>query len=205
MTDSGEDGSKAFDVVCVFVLSITAVLTAWCGFESSKWGGEMSIAFSQASGARIEATAQEDRANSARQYDLTIYTEWVRAVQDDRPALRQYVEDRFTPEFRVAFDAWEAGGREAQGPFKMAEYVPPGTREAAELTERADERFDQALVNNQRGDDYALLTVLFALVLFLTALSQRELATPMRRALLGLAIAFGVAGLLIMLTFPIKI
>lgn len=47
------------DIIAVLLLSITAVLTAWCGFESSKWGGEMSIAFSEESGARIQAAAFE--------------------------------------------------------------------------------------------------------------------------------------------------
>ncbi|GAA2074160.1 hypothetical protein IDH50_12905 [Aeromicrobium tamlense] len=205
MSRADESFTKTFDVVCVFVLSITAVLTAWCGFEASKWGGEMSIAFSQASGARIQSTAEESRANAARQYDLTIYTEWVRAVQDDRDELRTFIEDRFTPEFRVAFDAWNADGRQALGPFRMEQYVPPGTNEAAVLNKRADDRFEAALVHNQRGDNYALLTVLFALVLFLTALSQRDIATRMRRVLLMLAIAIGLAGVAVMLTFPIKI
>ena len=61
------------ETVVIVVLSVTAVLTAWCGFESSKWSGEMSIAFSQASSARIEAARQEGIANAARQADLSIW------------------------------------------------------------------------------------------------------------------------------------
>ena len=118
--------------------------------------------------------------------------------------LADYIETRFTPEFRVAFDAWVAGGRTAQGPFVMAEYVPPGTTQAVALTKRADAKFAEALVNNQRGDNYSLLTVLFALVLFLTALSQRN-ASITRWILLGLALVFGVAGVVFLATFPIKI
>ena len=167
---------RVLDIVTVFVLSITAVLTAWCGFEASKWGGEMSIAFSEASGARIQASAADGTARDARLYDLTIYTQWVLAENAGDTELQTFIEERFTPEFRVAFDAWEAGGREERGPFVMDEYVPPGTIESAELTARADAKFDEALANNQRGDNYSLLTVLFALVLFLTAMSQRELA-----------------------------
>ena len=41
---SGSGERRVLDIMTVFVLSITAVLTAWCGFEASKWGGEMSIA-----------------------------------------------------------------------------------------------------------------------------------------------------------------
>ncbi len=189
----------------MLVLSITAVLTAWCGFEASKWGGEMSIAFSQASGARIQAASAAGEARSATQYDLALYIEWVRAEFADDTQLAEYVEERFPPHLRVAFDAWIAGGRQAHGPFAMPEYVPPGTAEAAELSKLADTRFQDALTFNQRGDNYSLLTVLFALVLFLTALSQRDITRWARHTFLGLAIAVGVVCAVIVFTFPIKI
>jgi hypothetical protein len=198
-------GHKAIDVTTVFLLSIMAVLTAWCGFEASKWGGEMSIAFSQASSARVQAAAAEGEARDARQYDLSIYTQWVLAEADGRDELVAFIEERFTPEFRVAFDAWNDEGRTAQGPFAMDEYVPPGTEEAADLSATADQRFADALENNQRGDDYSLLTVLFALVLFLTAMAQRDITRWVRTVLLSLAIVVGLAGVVVMFTFPIKI
>lgn len=197
--------TRILDVVTVVLLSVTAVITAWCGFEASKWGGEMSIAFSQASSARVQAASAQSTAQAARQYDLTIYTEWVLAEADGRQALVRFIEQRFTPEFEVAFQAWNDGGRAAQGPFVMEEYVPPGTVEADELNARADAKFDEALANNQRGDDYSLLTVLFALVLFFAALSQHQSAVWRRRTFLALAGVIAVVGIVILLTFPIKI
>ncbi|MVQ43792.1 hypothetical protein GON06_16700 [Microbacterium sp. MAH-37] len=192
-------------MIAVFVLSITAVVTAWCGFEASKWGGDMSISFSQASSARVQATAAEGQARDARQYDLTIWTQYVLAEAEGNTQLVSYIEQRFTPEFRTAFDAWNADGRVEQGPFVMEEYVPPGTLEAKKLAERADAKYERALASNQRGDDYTLLTVLFALVLFLTAMSQRDLVPWVRWTLLSLAMVVGAAGIVIMLTFPILI
>src|SRR5215218_8770632 len=48
------------ETIALILLSVTAIMTAWCGFEASKWGGEMSIAFSQASSARIEAVEKQE-------------------------------------------------------------------------------------------------------------------------------------------------
>ena len=135
MTETTRQRRDVFDVIAVFVLSITAVLTAWCGFESSKWGGDMSIAFSEASGARINSGVADGTARDARQYDLTIWTEWVLADRAQDAELTAYIEERFSPEFAVAFEAWEEGGREERGPFVMDEYVPPGSEEAAALSE----------------------------------------------------------------------
>jgi hypothetical protein len=197
--------SRVLDILTVILLSVTAVLTAWCGFEASKWGGEMSIAFSQASSARIQAASAESTAQAARQYDLTLYTEWVLAEANGQDDLVRFVEERFTEEFAVAFDAWNVEGRASRGPLAMAEYVPPGTVEAKELSARADKKFDEALTNNQRGDDYSLLTVLFALVLFFAAISQHQSAPWRRRVFLSLAGVIAIGGIAMLLTFPIKI
>lgn len=197
--------SRVLDILTVILLSVTAVLTAWCGFEASKWGGEMSIAFSQASSARIQAASAESTAQAARQYDLTLYTEWVLAEANGQDDLVRFVEERFTEEFAVAFDAWNAEGRASRGPLAMAEYVPPGTVEAEKLSARADAKFDEALANNQRGDDYSLLTVLFALVLFFAAISQHQSAPWRRRVFLSLAGVIAIGGIATLLTFPIKI
>lgn len=209
MTDADEPhhrtGRRLLDIGTVLVLTVTAVLTAWCGFEASKWGGEMSIAFSQASSARVQAAAAESTAQAARQYDLTLYTEWVLAEERGDRDLSTFVENRFTPEFAVAFDAWTAEGRESRGPFVMEEYVPPGVQRAEELHRTADERFATALANNQRGDDYSLLTVLFALVLFFTALSQNQSRHWRRWTFLGVGTTLWVGGVMMLTTFPIKI
>jgi hypothetical protein len=196
---------RALDATAVFLLAAVAVLTAWCGFQSSKWGGEMSIAFSQASGARVTATDWASQARDARTNDLTIWAQWVLATDQGNTQLAEFIEARFSPAFAIAFEAWTADGRVDQGPFARDEYVPPGTNEAAQFNELADDRFEAALANNQRGDNYSLLTVLFALVLFLTAMAQRDIQPWVRRVLLAAAALFAIGGLVMMLTFPVKI
>ena len=69
------------EVVAVALLSIIAVATAWCGFESSKWGGEMSIAFSQASSNRVKATDASSASRDAMQVDALVFAQWLDAEQ----------------------------------------------------------------------------------------------------------------------------
>jgi hypothetical protein len=193
------------ETIVLVVLSVTAVLTAWCGFESSKWSGEMSVAFSEASSSRIEAARQSGIANAGLQADLTIWGVYVQARAQGDTALATYVEKRFTDHFLVAYRAWIAQGEPTNGPFKMKEYVPPGTTEAAAADQRADRRFADALVYNERGDNYALLTVLFALVLFFAAASTRLVRPNAQRILLGVAIIFLITATVILATFPILV
>lgn len=88
--------SRLREITAVAVLTVTAVLTAWSGFESSKWGGEMSIAFSRASAQRIEAARWDGTAKAARGYDLQTFALYVEAVATGDDELATFVEQRFT-------------------------------------------------------------------------------------------------------------
>jgi hypothetical protein len=195
------------DIVAVVILSITAVLTAWSGFQSSKWGGEMSISFSRASTARIEASREAERANAARGYDLDVFGIYVQAVASGDQRLADFAEQRFSDAFRPAFDEWIAmspleNPDAPKSPFALDSYRPPGQQEAADADVRADELFQAALRNNQRGDNYTLLTVLFALVLFFTSVSGRPKLATMRWFTLGLAATLLVVGTGFLVGFP---
>ena len=177
--ESASDGrSSLVEHVAVALLAVTAVLTAWSGFEASKWGGEMSISFSRASTQRIEAARHATTAEAARAVDLQVFGIWLQATaENDRP-LEQFARERFTDHFAPAFDEWlEArplrNPDAPRSPFALDSYVPPGAVEAAEADSRADAYFADALADNRQGDNYTLLTVLFALVLFFGALSNR--------------------------------
>ncbi|HET6302975.1 DUF308 domain-containing protein [Microbacterium sp.] len=203
--DGRERSERVREVLAVVVLSVTAILTAWCGFEASKWGGMMSIEFSQASAARIAAADAASTARDNQAVDLSIYELWVQARATGDTAFAEYVEARFTPEFAVAFEDWQAGGESPRSPFAEPSYVPEGRAEAEEASDRADALFAKALESNQRGDDYALLTVLFALVLFFVAVSERTRMHWSGWFLLGLGIVVAAAGVVILVTFPILV
>jgi len=196
---------EAHEIIAVFVLSATAILTAWCGFEASKWSGEMSILFSQASSARIESIEFANEAREARSVDLAIYLQWIDAMATGDDALAEYVTARFTPAFQVAFDAWQAAGEDLKSPFAESSYVLEGEVESEKSARKADAKFAGALESNQRGDNYSILTVLFALVLFFTAMSDRNRAAWVRWFLLGLAVLAAVAGGIILATYPVLI
>ena len=63
----------------MILLSVTAVLTAWSGFQAAKWGGAMAIAFSQAAAGRIEASRLEGVANRKQTIQVALFSQWVQA------------------------------------------------------------------------------------------------------------------------------
>jgi hypothetical protein len=195
------------DSLAVALLAITAVLTAWSGFEASKWSGEMSIAFSRASTQRIEATRQATIAEAARAVDLQVFGIWLQATAEDDQALAGFTRERFTEHVTPAFDEWLAARPlknpdAPASPFALDTYVPPGKVEAQEADARADEYFADALTDNRRGDNYTLLTVLFALVLFLGALANRFDSPRRSWAVLAGAGVFLLLGVGLLAAFP---
>jgi hypothetical protein len=201
----GAPHSEAHELVAVILLSLVAVLTAWCGFEASKWGGDSAVAFNEASAARIEAAGFESQVRDARALDLAVYAQWVVAEANGDADLADYIEARFSPQFEAAFAAWDEDGRVGKGPFARTEYVPPGTEESAAAVDQADVYFQQALDFNEKGDNYSLMTVLFALVLFLAAIAQRGRSPLAARIVLGVAGALALIGMVMLLTFPIRL
>lgn len=190
------------------LLSVTVILTAWSAFESSKWGGEMSIAFSEASSSRIQANRAAGEVANARQVDLSIYSLWLQMEAADNESASAYVEERFTDRFRVAFDEWVSQGgigdpqNAPLSPFELPSYVPPGTQDRADLDARADAKFQEALDKNQVGDNYTILGVLFAVVLFFAAMATRFLNRRLQYGMLAFASVVFLSGVGFLVAFP---
>ena len=195
------------EIVVVILLSVTTILTAWVGFQSSKWGGAMSISFSQASTARIEATRLEGVANRKITVQATLFSQWAAAHAANETELADFLAERFTEPLATAFPVWlESEPLQnpdaAASPFDLAEYDIPELGQAQEADARADAKYEEALANNQRGDNYTVLTVAFAAVLFFAAMSGRMKSTRGGDVLLGLALLLFLVASSILVAYP---
>jgi hypothetical protein len=203
-TRSGPDWRE---LVAVILLSITTILTAWSGFQSSKWSGAMSIAFSQASSARIEASRLDGEANRVGTIQVTLYSQWLQAGFNGNASLADYLAERFPETLKTAFAAWQAtsptmNAQAPTSPFVMPEYRIPQLDAKDAADGRADAKFADALEFNQRGDNYTLLTVALASVLFFAAISGRMSSRRSQWFLLGLGLAIFILIVSLVLAYP---
>ena len=209
MTEPASDEHHAGwrDWVIVIVLSLTTILAAWSAFQASNWNGKMSISFSQASAARVESSKLDGDANRVAIIQVGLFTQWLAAESVGDSQRSAYLASVFPEPLASAFRAWRAADPQVnpeapRTPFEMPEYAIPEDAEATAAEARADETFDEALEFNQHSDNYTLLTVLFAAVLFFASLSGRARSRSVQHVFLGLALIllFIASGLLI--TFP---
>jgi hypothetical protein len=202
--------ARHVELIGVLLIALTAVLTAWTAFESSKWGGVMSIRFSEAGALRTESVRQSNVANRQSLVDVTLFTNYVDAVATDRQDLADFYRDRFPERLEIATAAWldtdPLTSPDAPGsPFDMPEYELEAAEEATKLERAADDRATSAREANQRGDNYTLTTVFFATVLLLAALSGRVGSPRLQRGLLVTAAIIFIATVSVVSTFPVEI
>jgi hypothetical protein len=198
-----EDVTEVFEAIA---LGLVAVATAWSGYQAARWDGRQAFLYGHSSTIRIEADEQLTLGGQQRLLDVSTFNTWIQAESRGDSELADLYVRRFSPEYRVAFDAWLATNpfeneNAPAGPSFMPEYENSLLEEGAALNDRATVVFDQGTEARDTSEQYVRLTVLLATVLFLIALSQRFKVRGVRIGLLVVAVglflydAVSIAGL----------
>lgn len=202
--------ARRIELVGVLLIALTAVLTAWTAFESSKWGGVMSIEFSQAGAIRTESVRASNLANRQTVVDVSLFTSYAEAVANEDQALADFLSERFPERLSVAVGAWldteplENSDAPAT-PFDMPEYVLDASLEADRLEADASAASQRAREANQRSDNYTVTTVFLATVLLLSALSSKVDNRNLQVALVAIAAVMFIGIGIVVAQFPVEI
>jgi hypothetical protein len=181
-------------VIEAALLAVVAVLAAYSGFASAKWGTESSLRLARANTERNLASRAELQGLSTKNFDGLTFNAWFSAYLSGNQAGMQVAERRFRPQFDVAFKAWMAtdpftSTNAPQGPTYMPEYVQPGQAETNSLDAQATAAYAEGVAAGGHSDDYVRTTVFLATVLFLVGISGHF---RVRSARIGLIAVGGV-------------
>jgi hypothetical protein len=194
------------EVLVVILLSLATVSTAWSAYQATRWSGDQAISSGRADALRTESTKLSNRANALSIIDVQLFTGWVDAVNQDDTRRADFLRTRFRDEFKPAFDAWHASAPQgvipAGSPFDLPEYTLETEAESDRLTREAAANVEASREANQRGDNFILVTVLFATVLFFGGTVGKIQSVRIRRMLLVLAGTVWVGGMVVMLLMP---
>jgi hypothetical protein len=198
--------TELVELIEVVLLATVAVATAWSGYQAAKWDGHEALLYQTSAHLRSEAGAANTTGGQRRLLDTSTFNTWIVTQETgDRKLADLYVR-RFSPEYRVAFDAWlkthPFGNPSAPpGPIFMPQYHNAELERSDRLNDAADVAFENATHSRNISDQYVRQTVLFATVLFLVAIAQRftshrvRLAAAALAGVLMLAAVVGVVGL----------
>jgi hypothetical protein len=198
---------EVLEIVEVALLAIVAVATAWSGLQAARWDGRQALLYGQSSDLRFASDAASTLGGQKLSADAAGFNTWLQAHRANDTTLMNEIADRFTPDYKAAFDAWLKtdpfnNPKAPPGPGYMPGYVNPDFAKAARLNKEASARFDAGTRAQETGEKYVRNTVLFASVLFLVALAQRQKAHGARLAATGIAVALPVFTMASTVTLP---
>jgi hypothetical protein len=205
---SASRGERVLELSAVALLSLTVLATAWSGYQASLWSGEQSQHYAQSSATRIKAQRASSHAGQSRIDDLLYFNGWLDAHQAGNEKLANIYRQRFRPAFEPAFKAWIAqrpftNPDATPGPLYMPQYRLPAVARSATLEGEADDLYQEGTDAKGHDDDYILSTVFFAAVLFFAGISLRVDWRRLRIAVLFIATAMLIGGLVFVFTLPI--
>ena len=194
------------ELAAAVLLALATIVAAWSAYQATRWSGEQAKASRSAISAKTDAAQHTTIYGAQVQIDTQLWTLWLqqRADQNDQGAI--YVSERFRDEFRPAFETWlaqvPAGEPPPDTPFEMAEYATFSRDEAKRLNAEAEVFADVSAEANQTGDNFVLVAVLMATVLFFAGVGTKLKGRAVRLLMLAFAALIFVGGVGFMLSLP---
>jgi hypothetical protein len=195
------------EVIGTILLSIAALCTSWAGYQATLWSGEQSQHSAEAGALRNKSSRSSNIAGQFLLLDVALFNNWLEHRVRGESQLAEFIEARFRPEFKPAFDAWmrtspfEAPSASAS-PFSMPVYHLRMLDSAEMYETRADSAAARSNDANLTSDRYVLAAVILATVMFFATAAQQTDPRPARWLLLGLASLASVVGVVRLLTLP---
>jgi hypothetical protein len=187
--DNEDRASRRLTIVEAALLAVVAVLAAYSGFASAKWGTESSLKLAKASAERNFASRAELNGLSTKNFDGLSFNAWFSAYLAGNSAGMAVAEHRFRPQFDVAFKAWMAtqpftNPNAPKGPTYMPQYVIPGQAASNSHDSEAATLYAEGAQDGSNSDDYVRTTVFLASVLFLVGIAGHFRVRTARTSLL---------------------
>lgn len=209
------------ELFATILLAIATVAASWSAFQSNKWSGVQANSYAASGAARTNATQASATANAQTVVDVDTFIAWASATKaegdkyrvvdgkfEPQPGtLSAFLFQRFRSEFKPAVNAWIAthpltNPAAPSTPFAMPEYRLADATKAVSLNAQADDLSANARAANQTSDNFVLLTVLFASVLFFAGISTKFEVHRNKVIMLTLATVILMGTLGVLATFP---
>ncbi|MBD3242629.1 MAG: hypothetical protein GF331_18710 [Chitinivibrionales bacterium] len=196
------------EIFSAILLSLTTVASSWSAYQATRWSGVQATSFSEAGSLRTKAAQLTTEGAQKVGIDVAMFIQFVEAYSNRDTLVFEFLLQRFRPEFKKVVDEWIAlrplqNPDAPPSPFALEGYSVAELREARRLNEEADGSFERAKQANQTGDNYILLTVVFASVLFFSGIATKFEAFYLRVVMISLGGVVFLAAAVVLSRFPV--
>jgi hypothetical protein len=216
MDIKSEKFQGVLEMFVAILLGITAVLTAYASWQSSLYGGNQATNYTKGTAAIGEANSMY---NEAAQYiaqdmetwneisglriDLAFAESKGDAAEQERLQykLSQLMEDNVSDTFSTAID-WADAQTDYASPFAKEGFLESYYTEANAKYDEGDKMIEEGQKANNLGDKLGLVTVIFAVVLFMMGILGTLKNVKTKIVITGVSIAALIFGVVMMLSVP---
>lgn len=216
MKPENEKADKLVELLVAILLGVTAVLTAYASWQSSLYGGNQASKYTEGTAIISEANSLY---NTAAQYiamdleawntisDLRVDLEFAQSKGDTTEEERlQYKLDKAmyenVDEHLAAAIEWADAQAEYASPFEMEGFIDSYYTDANARYDEGQQKIEDGSKDNSLGDKQGLVTVIYAVVLFLLGMAAFFNDRRTRIILIGVSLAGFVFATIMMLTVP---
>ena len=198
---------EVVEILEALLLAFVVVATAWSGYQAARWDGVQSERYGTSATMRFKADELITLGGQQRLLDVSTFNTWIQATTDGKQDLADLYERRFSPEFKVAFEAWLAtdpfnNPDAPPGPSYMPQYRNSMIEQGTAMNEEANGVFEEGTAARAQAEEYLQTTLIFATVLFLLALSPRFKLRNVRIGIAVVAAAMLIFGVVTIAVFP---
>jgi hypothetical protein len=189
---NSSERERHLEIIEALLLSLVAIVTAWCGYQAARWDGREAYLYGVASRLRVESALWATEGGQLRLLDVVTFNTWIGLRHYGKEETARLYERRFSPEYKRAFDAWLKtdpfnNPAAPAGPVQMPEYRNALLDQSVDLSRQSSDAFADGAHAREIAEVYVQRTIVLATVLFLTALAQRFKIRKVRIMLLAFA------------------
>ncbi|GHU11159.1 hypothetical protein FACS1894185_3930 [Betaproteobacteria bacterium] len=208
---------EIIELIVVIMLGITAVATAWSAWQGGLHGSQMDQKYTKSNNLNAEANSTYNEGVQNLNNDLMLWNQLMGLHIDYAFAegksdleetekleykISQIMEDSVTEDFAAAI-AWAEGFEEYVSPFDNKDFVETYYAASVVVFEEAEAMLEAGNANNTHGDNQGLVSVIYAVVLFLLGISSSFKGLKEKYILLGVSGVGFVGATAFMLTIPL--
>lgn len=200
MNEEHPELSHWLEILAAALMALAVVGSAFSAWQATRWGGEQSTLFAEASTLRAQSNRATTAAGQQISYDAIVFADFAIAFVKDAlsgelpPEAAALADLLMRDEFRPALEAWMEldplnNPDVPRTPFDLEEYRNENLEEGERLSLLAESNLDEGKQANQNSDDFILAVVFFASVLFFGGIAPKFRTIYVRAVVLVLASA----------------
>ena len=208
MSDKTTQTDHRIAVVSATLLGLVIVAVAWSAYQSTLWSGIQTFLLRDSNAASRQSHTLTIQQGQYMSIDAILFLNYINAIHDNNIELSQFYYERFNPALKTAVDAWLEtdplnNPNSPPHPFVMSEYSRKYTEDITQFSDLSESKLEEAQQANHTADTYAMFALIYASILFISAVLDTFSSYQLRRIILVLGIVIFSISTVMLFQLPI--